>query len=94
MTVLLHIVDLGTPAYILRVGSTEVVMEQFINPIERSLLTDLVGLYTDDLASEGHAESHHECLACAKQAIIDAIAAYERLDSIHRARAKAEDDLP
>lgn len=62
--------------------------ERFINPIERSLLTDLVGLYTCDLTTEEHLPAHELCLACSKEAIVKAILAYQSLDD--RLRVKQE----
>jgi hypothetical protein len=56
--------------------------ERRINPIERSLLMDLVGLYTCDLSREFHQKNCDEnCIACSKQAIITAIDRYRRLDA-------------
>ncbi len=66
--------------------------EQFINPIERSLLTDLVGLYTCDLTTEKHLPTHTLCLACSKEAIVRAILAYQSLDA--RLRAQKEQEPP
>jgi hypothetical protein len=60
--------------------------EQLINPIERSLLTDLVGLYTCDLKTEKHLPAHALCMACSKEAIVRAILAYQSLDASLRAQ--------
>lgn len=60
--------------------------EGFINPIEQSLLCDLVGLYSCDLVSELHQEQHERCIACSKQGILQAIAHYRELDRWMRAR--------
>lgn len=64
--------------------------EQLINPIERSLLTDLVGLYTCDLETERHIPGHLLCLACSKEAIVRAILAYQFLDDCLRAKGGRE----
>ena len=64
-------------------------MEQFINPIESSLLTDLLGLYTCDLTRDTHTPGHVQCLPCAKQAIIFAIVRYQKLDALYRDQALA-----
>ena len=66
--------------------------ERFINPIERSLLTDLVGLYTCDLETEEHLPAHALCLACSKEEIVRAILAYQSLDA--RLRAQVEQVPP
>ena len=58
----------------------------FINPIEQSLLCDLVGLYSCDLNRELHQETHERCIACSKQAILQAIAHYRDLDAWMKAR--------
>jgi hypothetical protein len=68
--------------------------EQLINPIERSLLTDLVGLYTCDLTTEKHLPAHALCLACSKEAIVRAILAYQSLDARLRARKELEPPKP
>lgn len=62
------------------------VEERYINPIERSLLNDLVGLYTCDLSTEEHLPEHELCLACSKEAIVRAILAYQSLDAKLRAQ--------
>lgn len=62
----------------------------FINPIERSLLTDLVGLYTCDLTREPHQSCHARCIACSKEAIVRAISRYHELD----AHARVQDLSP
>jgi hypothetical protein len=62
-------------------------VDQFINPIERSLLHDLSGLYACDLETDSHTHGHGQCLVCAKQAIIVAITRYEELDALYRERA-------
>lgn len=64
--------------------------ERFINPIERSLLSDLVGLYTCDLSTEVHLPLHGQCLACSKEAIVEAILAYQSLDALIRAEQEQE----
>ena len=56
-------------------------IEDYINPIERSLLTDLVDLYTCDLSVEKHEPSHGHCLACSKESIVRAILTYQDLDA-------------
>ncbi len=58
-----------------------------INPIERSLLTDLVGLYTCDLSRESHQPCHVRCIACSKEAIVRAISRYRELDAHWRDRS-------
>lgn len=58
--------------------------DNYINPIECSLLADLVGLYTCDLKREQHRDSHINCIACSKQEIIRAIERYRELDSMAR----------
>lgn len=68
--------------------------ERFINPIERSLLTDLVGLYTCDLTTEEHLPAHTLCLACSKEAIVRAILAYQSLDARLRAQKEQEPSKP
>jgi hypothetical protein len=60
---------------------------QFINPIEDSLLEDLVGLYRCDLMREKHSLLHVRCLACSKQAIISAVLRYRALNSLYLSRA-------
>lgn len=62
-------------------------IEDYINPIERSLLTDLVDLYTCDLTVEKHEPSHEHCLACSKEAIVQAILSYQDLDALLRQQA-------
>ncbi len=57
---------------------------KFINPIESSLLSDLVDLYTCDLTREKHLPGHLRCLACSKQDIIKAILRYKDLDAYAR----------
>ena len=57
-----------------------------INPIERSLLSDLVGLYTCDLKQAVHLACHARCIACSKEAIVRAIFKYRELDESARAR--------
>ena len=56
-------------------------IEDYINPIERSLLADLVDLYTCDLTVEKHKPAHGQCLACSKEAIVQAILTYQDLDA-------------
>jgi len=68
--------------------------ERFINPIERSLLTDLVDLYTCDLSTEEHLPVHELCLACSKEAIVKAILAYQSLDALVRAKQEQEQVPP
>jgi len=60
--------------------------DSFINPIERSLLTDLVGLYTCDLSRELHQPCHVHCIACSKEAIVRAISHYRELDAHARSQ--------
>lgn len=59
---------------------------EFINPIELSLLTDLVSLYICDLKRELHESSHAQCIPCSKEAIVRAISRYRELDKSSRAR--------
>ncbi len=59
---------------------------EFINPVELSLLTDLVSLYTCDLKRELHEYRHARCIACSKEAIVQAISRYRELDEDSRAR--------
>jgi len=59
---------------------------QFINPIEDSLLEDLVGLYRCDLKREKHSLLHVRCLACSKQAIISAVLRYRAINSYYLSR--------
>ncbi len=54
--------------------------DKLINPIESSLWSDLVDLYTCDLTREKHLPGHSRCLACSKQDIIRAILRYRDLD--------------
>lgn len=61
--------------------------DQLINPIENSLLEDLVGLYMCDLKREKHSLLHVRCLACSKQAIISAVLRYQALNSFYISRA-------
>jgi len=68
--------------------------ERFINPIERSLLTDLVGLYTCDLSTEEHLPAHELCLACSKEAIVKAIVAYQSLDAQVRVKQEQKPSPP
>jgi hypothetical protein len=68
--------------------------ERFINPIERSLLTDLVDLYNCDLSTEEHLPVHELCLACSKEAIVKAILAYQSLDALVRAKQEQEQVPP
>ena len=68
--------------------------ERLINPIERSLLTDLVSLYTCDLSTEEHLPAHELCLACSKEAIVKAIVAYQSLDACLRAEQKPSPPKP
>lgn len=62
-----------------------------INPIERSLLNDLKGLYTCDLKRERHARPHKRCYACRKKAIVIAIARYQQMDRESRATSDSWD---
>ena len=68
--------------------------ERFINPIERSLLTDLVGLYTCDLSTEKHLPAHELCLACSKEAIVKAIVAYQSLNAQVRVQQEQKQSPP
>ena len=68
--------------------------ERFINPIERSLLTDLVSLYTCDLSTEEHLPAHELCLACSKEAIVKAIVAYQSLDACLREKQEQKQSPP
>gem|GEM_PF-780952 len=61
----------------------------FINRIERGLLTDLVGLYTDDLVQAIHDLDHWRCIPCSKEAIVQAIDHYRDLDSDARVQVSA-----
>lgn len=54
-------------------------MNQFINPIEESLLTDLVSLYSSDLQIQAHTDCHERCSACSKQQIIEVINRHRNL---------------
>lgn len=58
--------------------------EEFINPIESALLSDLVALYTCDLARLGHLPGHFGCIACSKEEIVTAILPYRDLDALMR----------
>lgn len=60
---------------------------QFINPIENSLLSDLVGLYQCDLEREKHSRPHVRCLACSKGAIVAAVNNYRALNSFYLSSA-------
>jgi hypothetical protein len=51
-------------------------MDRLINPIERSLLDDLINLYNCDLRRETHLACPVDCLVCAKLAIVVAIEQY------------------
>lgn len=68
--------------------------DTFINPVERSLLTDLVGLYTCDLTREPHQFCREGCIACSKLAIVHAIDRYRKLDADARVRAPVLAPLP
>lgn len=57
-------------------------MKQVINPIESSVLQDIVNLYLDDLKSDQHASEHTCCIACARTAIVEAISNYRSLDNV------------
>lgn len=57
---------------------------KFINPVESSLLTALVDLYSSDLAREQHLPEHSNCLACSKEDIIRAISQYRKRDALAR----------
>jgi hypothetical protein len=54
-------------------------MNQFSNPIENSLLQDILHLYACDLERDAHTGGHFECLACSRLAIIDAINQHNNL---------------
>jgi hypothetical protein len=58
--------------------------EKFINPVESALLSDLVDLYTCDLARQGHLPGHSGCIACSKEEIVSAILRYRDLDALTR----------
>ena len=78
----MHITDIHYPGY--AEGSLEGAMsveDNYINPIERSLLADLVDLYTCDLTVEKHKPAHGQCLACSKESIVRAILTYQDLDA-------------
>ncbi|CAN5535418.1 hypothetical protein BH11CYA1_BH11CYA1_49020 [soil metagenome] len=68
--------------------------DEFINPIEQSLLDDLVSLYSCDLSRERHKKSHARCLACSKEAIIRAILHYRELDQRARVQLPSTPELP
>lgn len=55
-------------------------MNKSINPIENSLLQELVDLYCDDLLTETHSSCHHVCLTCAKQSLVCAISHYRSIE--------------
>jgi hypothetical protein len=57
-------------------------MQQFINPIENSLLQELVDLYSDDLLNEEHHKGHTHCPVCSKQLILCAIRKYRELERL------------
>lgn len=52
----------------------------FSNPIEQSLLNDLMSLYRDDLTREFHETTHETCPACSKEALIAAIHNHQKLN--------------
>jgi hypothetical protein len=54
-------------------------MNKFINPIENSLLQDIMYLYSCDLEREAHTSGHLECLACSRLAIVDTINRHNNL---------------
>lgn len=90
MTVLLHIPPNCNRVYsgLGRTGGATMSLDdKFINPIERSLLNDLVDLYTCDLTREAHLPGHFHCIACSKEEIIRAILHYRELDE--RARVQS-----
>lgn len=58
--------------------------DEFINPVESALLSDLVDLYTCDLARHGHLPGHSGCIACSKEEIVTAILRYRDLDALTR----------
>jgi len=59
--------------------------ERFINIVERSLLHDLVSLYTCDLSREEHSFDG-QCLASAKERIVSAIREYIGIDESIRGK--------
>jgi hypothetical protein len=64
-------------------------MNRRINRIESGLLQDLLALYTEDLVEERHAPGHSGCSACAKLAIVCAIANYFELDELRDSAVNA-----
>lgn len=68
-------------------------MQQFINPVEFSLLNDLVVLYRDDLIRQQHLACHDGCLACSKEQVIAVILRYQQLDAALR-QSENSSDLP
>ncbi|GEM_PF-1481965 len=58
--------------------------EEFINPVESALLSELVALYTCDLARLGHLPGNLGCIACSKKEIVTAILRYRDLDALTR----------
>jgi len=66
----------------MRLGFAEVEqMTDCINPVERSLLEDMLALYGDDLTREQHLVHHDCCLVCCKEQLIQAILQYQKLDA-------------
>jgi len=52
-------------------------MNRVINPIEESLLNDLIELYQSDLDDgEEHSDEHKDCLACSKKKILEVLKAH------------------
>jgi len=52
-------------------------MNRVINPIEESLLNDLIELYQSDLGDgEEHSNEHNDCLACSKKKILEVLKAH------------------
>jgi hypothetical protein len=52
-------------------------MNRLTNPIEESLLNDLIELYESDLDDgDPHSDVHIDCLACSKKKILDVLKAH------------------
>lgn len=68
-------------------------MKDFINPVESSLLQDLLALYGDDLTRERHLLQHDSCLVCCKERLISSILQYQQLDASLR-QSVSLPDLP
>lgn len=76
----------------MRLGFAEVEqITDYINPVERSLLEDMLALYGDDLTRERHLVHHDRCLVCAKEQLIVSILQYQKLDASLRQSANLPD---